>query len=194
MATYACLLLFYLVPDTVYDYLTPRDTKWRISLIVFMFSFVFPVLNIFIMYRLKRLPSMILSKQADRTSPYIMTSLFYFGLFYLMKDINIWPSLKLFVVGGGIAILLTAMINFKTKISAHMVGMGGLLGVVISVSYLIQFNMTPIYMSLIVLAGLVGFARLVLDEHKPFQIYLGFFLGLLLQTILFFSFQKFIFA
>lgn len=194
MATYACMILFYIVPDTVYDYLTPRDTKWRISLIVFMFSFVFPVLNIYILYKLKRLPSMILSNQMDRTFPYIMTSLFYFGLFYLMKDINIWPSLKLFVVGGGLAILLTALINFKTKISAHMVGLGGLLGVMISVSYLIRFDMIYVYMAIIILAGLVGFARLLLEEHKPLQIYLGFFLGLILQTTLFFSFQRFIFA
>lgn len=194
MATYACMILFYIVPDTVYDYLTPRDTKWRISLIVFMFSFVFPVLNIYILYKLKRLPSMILSNQMDRTFPYIMTSFFYFGLFYLMKDINIWPSLKLFVVGGGLAILLTALINFKTKISAHMVGLGGLLGVMISVSYLIRFDMIYVYMAIIILAGLVGFARLLLEEHKPLQIYLGFFLGLILQTTLFFSFQRFIFA
>ena len=137
---------------------------------------------------------MTLSDRNDRTFPYIMTSLFYFGLFYLLKDINIWPSLKVLVVGAGLAILLTALINLKTKISAHMVGLGGLLGVMVSVSYLIRFDMTPVYIVIIVLAGLVGFARLALDEHRPFQIYLGFFLGLLLQMTLFFSLQKLIFA
>ena len=119
---------------------------------------------------------------------------FYFGLFYLMKDINIWPSLKLFVIGGGLAILLTALVNFKTKISAHMVGMGGLLGVIISVSYLIRFDMTFIYLILILISGLVGTSRLILKEHRPFQIYVGFMMGLVLQIGLFFSLQKLIFA
>jgi len=194
MATYGCLLLFFGIKNTVYDFLTEFDTKWRISVVVFIFSFVFPVLNIYILYKLKRIPGITLSNQSDRTFPYIMTSLFYFGLFYLLMDINIWPSIKLFIVGGGVAILLTALINLRSKISAHMVGVGGLLGVLISVSCLIKFDMTPFYIGIIVLAGFIGFARLQLQEHKPYQLYAGFFLGLLVQTTLFFMFQKLTFA
>ena len=194
MGTYGCLLLFFGIKDTVYDYMTPFETKWRISLIIFMFSFVFPVLNIYILYKLKRIPGITLSNQKDRTFPYVMTSLFYFGLFYLLMDINIWNSMKLFIVGGGLAILITALINLKYKISAHMVGIGGLLGVLISVSYLIKFDMTLFYILVITLAGFIGFARLKLEEHKPSQIYSGFFLGLIVQTSLFFALQKIIFA
>jgi hypothetical protein len=194
MATYGCLLLFFGANNTMYDYLTPLDTKLRLTLIVFVFSFVFPVLNLFVLYRLKRIPSITLSNRGDRTYPYIMTALFYFGLFYLLIDINIWNSLKLFILGGGIAILLTAFINLKTKISAHMVGIGGLLGILISISFLLQFNMTFFYIVVILIAGIVGTARLILEEHKPFQLYLGFLLGCSIQIILFFSLQKIIFA
>ncbi|WP_317898748.1 hypothetical protein [Aurantibacillus circumpalustris] len=194
MATYGCLLLFFGIKDTVYDYLTEFDAKWRITLVVFVFSFVFPILNIFILYKLKRIPEIILSNQADRTFPYVMTSLFYFGLFYLLLDINIWPSIKLFIIGGGVAILLTAIINLKTKISAHMVGVGGLLGVLISISYLIKFDMTLFYILVIILAGFIGFARLELNEHKPYQIYLGFFLGIVVQLTLFSALHKLTYA
>jgi len=120
--------------------------------------------------------------------------LFYFGLFYLLLDINIWNSIKLFIVGGGIAILITAFLNLKFKISAHMLGVGGLLGVLMSVAYLIQFNMTPFYIAVIILAGFIGFARLKLDEHKPYQLYVGFALGLIVQLSLFFVLQKTTFA
>lgn len=194
MATYGCLLLFFGIQNTVYDYLTPFDAKWRMSLVIFMFSFVFPALNIFILYKLKRIPTISLSNQKDRTFPYVMTALFYFGLFYLLMDINIWNSLKLFILGGGIAILLTALLNLKFKISAHMVGIGGLLGVLISVSFLTKFDMTMFYVLVIVLAGIIGFARLMLNEHKPYQLYLGFLLGLTVQISLFFGLQKMIFA
>ncbi len=189
-----CLLLFFGIHNTVYDYLTPFDTKWRISIIVFMFSFVFPVLNIYILVKLKRIPNFTLSDQKDRTFPLFITALFYFGLFYLLMDVNIWNSVKLFVIGGAVAILITTLINLRYKISAHMVGLGGVLGVLISVSYLIQFNMTPYYIATIIIAGLVAFARLVLQEHKPAQLYLGFFLGLIVQSSLFFGLQKMIFA
>ncbi|MBX3163376.1 MAG: hypothetical protein KF900_02760 [Bacteroidetes bacterium] len=194
MLTYACLLLFYGIHNTVYDFLTPFNTKWRIVLLVFMFSFAFPVLNLFLLYRLKRIPSITLSNQQDRTFPYIMTSLFYFGLFYLLMDINIWNSIKLFIIGGGISMLLAALINLKFKISAHMIGIGGLLGILISISYLTKYDLTIFYIIVIITAGLIGFARLQLQEHKPSQIYLGFLLGLLVQIGLFFGLSKITFA
>jgi hypothetical protein len=194
MTTYGCLLLFFGIKNTVYDYMTELDAKWRISIIVFAFSFVFPAVNIYIMYRLKRIPNILLSNKRDRTFPYIMSSLFYFGLFYLLFDINIWPSVKLFIVGGGITILLTAIINLKFKISAHMAGIGGLLGVIISISHLIKFDMTVFYMLLILIAGIIGVSRLILKEHKPYQLYLGFLLGLAVQTGLFFVMKELTFA
>lgn len=194
MATYVCVLLFFGIHNTVYDYLTPFETKWRISIIVFMFSFVFPVLNIYILVKLKRIPNLTLSNQKDRTFPLFITALFYFGLFYLLMDINIWNSIKLFIIGGAVCILITTLINLKYKISAHMVGLGGVLGILISVSYLIRFDMTPYYIIIIIITGIVAFARLVLNEHKPAQLYLGFFLGLIVQSILFFTLQKITFA
>ena len=194
MVTYGCLLLFFGIKNTIFDYMTPVDTKWRITIIVFVFSFVFPILNIFILYKLKRLPSLTLSKQSDRTFPYIMTSLFYFGLFYLLKDINIWNPLKLFILGGGLGILLSAFINLKFKISAHMVGVGGLMGSLLSLSYLIKFDMTLFYIACIIAAGLIGTSRLYLKEHKPYQLYTGFLLGLMVQTGLFFVFERSNFA
>lgn len=189
MATYGSILMFFGIKNTIFDYMTPFDAKWRITAIVFIFSFVFPVLNIVILYKLKRLPSLTLSNQSDRTFPYVMTSIFYFGLFYLLKDINIWAALKFSILGAGIAILLTAIINLKYKISAHMVGVGGLLGILIALSHLIRFDMTVFYIIAIVVAGMVGASRLHLKEHRPSQLYTGFLLGLLVQTMLFFTFE-----
>jgi hypothetical protein len=194
MATYGCFLIFFGIRNSVYDIMTPFETKWRITFVVFLFSFVFPVMNIAVLYKLKRIPSLTLSKQSDRTFPYVMTALFYFGLFYLLKDLNIWNSVKLFILGAGIGILLTAIINLRYKISAHMIGAGGLLGVLISVSYLIKFEMTLFYIIVIIMAGLVGMSRLYLEEHKPSQLYTGFLLGLIVQGGLFFLFRTSTFA
>lgn len=189
MCTYGCLLLFFGIPDTMYDYLTTVEDKWRITFVVFVFSFLFPVINIYLLYKLKRIPTLTLSGQKDRTFPYLITALFYFGLFYLMFDIRIWSVIKLSIFISGFAILLTALINLRYKISAHMVGIGGLLGALISISIITPFNITLFFVPLILLAGLTGFARLKLEEHRPSQVYAGFFLGLITQTILFLTMQ-----
>ena len=189
MASYGCAMLFFVIPDSIYNYLTPFDNKIRITLMVMLFTFIFPALNIIVMYKLKRIQSINLSDKNERTYPYITTSIFYFGLFYLLKDLNIWNNIKLYVLGGGIIIFLCALINLRYKISAHMAGIGGLLGLLIIAAYLIQVNMVPYYIAVILLAGIVGSARLVLHEHKPSQIYAGFILGLLTQLILFIGFH-----
>lgn len=190
MATYGSLLMFFGIRNTIFAYMTNFDVKWRICLIVFLFSFLFPALNIVVLYKLKRLPSLSLSNPSERTFPYIMTSMFYFGLFYLLKDVNIWNELKLFILGGGTAILLCALINTKTKISAHMTGLGGLLGSLICLSWLLKYDMTMLYIICILVSGVVGSARLYLKEHKPLQLYMGFFLGLAVQSLVFVIFEK----
>ncbi len=194
MATYGCLMLFFLIPDTVYDYLTPLNNKIRITFVVFLFTCLFPIINIFLLYKFKRVRSITLSHQEERTYPYLTTTIFYFGLFYLLMDVNIWNNIKTFIVGGGLAILACALINIKYKISAHMTGIGGLLGILIASSYLIKFDMTIYYILVIVIAGLIGTSRMILKEHSASQVYSGFFLGLLIQIILFFSFHQIIFA
>src|SRR4030095_12815976 len=115
--------------------------KWQITITVFVFTFMLPVLNIYLMYKLKRIHSVTLSNRKERTFPYIMTAIFYFGLFYLFYDIRIWETIKIFIFCAGAGILITALINLKYKISAHMVGLGGLIGMMASLTILLNYNM-----------------------------------------------------
>jgi hypothetical protein len=194
MATYGCAFLFFGMQDTMYEFIITSGTKFRLTAIVFTFTFLLPMLNMVVMYKMKRLPNLVLSNQKDRTFPYLTTAIFYFGLFYLLMDLNIWNILKVFIVGAGLAIVLTALINIKYKISAHMVGIGGLLGVIIAASFMLQSNFTILYVVVILIGGLIGLSRVYLKEHSNPQIYLGFLLGICVQIGLFYGFQNFIFS
>jgi len=190
MASYACLLLFFGFKDSVFELMTSTGSKWQITITVFAFTFMLPVLNIYLMYKLKRIHSLMLSNRNERTFPYIMTAIFYFGLFYLFYDLRIWGTIKIFVFCAGTAILLTALINLKYKISAHMVGLGGLIGMMVSLSMLLHYDMMIFILIAVIISGLVGSSRIFLKEHSPSQIYSGFFLGLCCQFILFLPLQK----
>lgn len=192
MSTYGSMLLFFVIKNTVFDFLTPINIKLFLLITIFVFSFFFPMLNIFILFKIKKINALTLSIQKDRTLPYIISSLFYFSLFYFLSETPIWKSIKLFILGGGIAILLTALINLKFKISAHMVGIGGILGLLISISYIIQFDFTFFYILIIIISGIIGSSRLILMAHKPVEIYSGFLLGLVIQILLFFNLEKII--
>ena len=191
MCSYGSFLFFFFLKGSVYYYLTPLNLKWVIIAMIFSFSFVLPVINIYILYRLNRISSLKMENQKERTFPYVLTSCFYFGLFYLFLDLSVWPSIKVLIFGGGLAILITAIINMKYKISAHMVGIGGLLGSLMVIAYTLKYNAVPQMVFLILLAGTIATSRLYLKAHEPKQIYAGFFLGLITQVSVFLSFLFF---
>lgn len=171
--------------------MTPLKLKWIISAMIFSFSFILPVINIYILYKLKRISSFTLEHQNERTFPYILTACFYFGLFYLFLDLNIWPSIKVLIFGGGLSVLLTAIINMKFKISAHTVGIGGLIGALMMISLVLKYNAVPEIAVLFLIAGIVASSRLYLEAHTPKQIYSGFALGILTQVFVFLLFLNF---
>lgn len=190
MTSYGCAILLFGMTGTVYDYLTPLKARWSLLSMVFLITFVLPVLNIYLLYRLRRIPSLLLSDPKHRGFPYLITALFYFGLVYLLFDVNFWNSIKVFVFGAGMAILLTALINLRYKVSAHLVGFGGLLGVLISASMMLSTDITWMYVVLVLLAGMVGSARMYLEEHTNGELVSGFVLGLLVQLGLFLTLRQ----
>lgn len=171
--------------------MTPLKLKWIISAMIFSFSFILPVINIYILYKLNRISTFTLKEQSERTFPYILTSCFYFGLFYLFLDLNIWPSIKVLIFGGGLSVLLTAIVNLKYKISAHTVGIGGLIGSLMMISLVLKYNAVPEIAVLFLIAGIIATSRLYLEAHSPKQIYSGFLLGMVTQIVVFTFFLNF---
>ena len=111
---------------------------------------------------------------------------------------SIPAAYTIFVLGATIALFAAFFVNIFSKISMHTVGMGGLIGMVmitmllysydsftIDSSYLgtFQVSMNTLLMVVIVLAGLVGTARMILDAHTNKELYSGFFVGIFSQFI-----------
>lgn len=191
MATYGCLLVFFGLTDTIYAMFTPLRLKVVITIIVFVFTFLLPVLNLLILYKLNYVSSLSIEERNQRTFPLILTSICYFGLFYMVQDFNIWPAIKLFVLGGGVCILFTAIINIWWKISAHMIGIGGMFGVLLALGGLMQLHLLVVVSLCVLLAGIIGFARLYLNAHTHNQVYAGFVFGGITQFSLFLLAQNF---
>lgn len=194
IATYVCLLVFFGLTDSIYYVFTPLRLKIVITITVFAFTFLLPVLNLLILLKLNYISSLKIEQRRERTFPLLMTSLCYFGLFYMIYDFNLWPAIKLFILGGGICIFITAIINLWWQISAHMVGIGGMLGVLIALCYYVQMPLFTVISLCIFCAGIIGFARLKLNAHTPQQVYAGFITGCVTQFSLFFLAQSLTFV
>jgi len=167
-----------LFTDNYFSYFFNLRVKLMLLAITFSFTCLLPVFNLFVLKRFKLITSYYLEDGRERTFPYVITAMFYMGMAYLIKDFQI-PSIYIsFLFAAAISIILTAVINLKWKISAHLIGMGGLAGSVLALSFILHQNLLIWFCLIVLAAGLTAFARLALNAHTPKQVYVGFLVGL----------------
>ena len=176
--------------------LTPLNLKLVILSVTFIFTFLLPTINAFILLKMGRIKSLEMETNTERIIPYSSAALYYFALFYLLHHANfpefyrvtVIDFLNLLNLGAAICILLTLIINFKWKISAHTIGIGGLTGGVLGMMYRLQLDLQYFFIALLFCSGIVAYARLKLNAHTPAQVYIGFALGFLIELGLMFFF------
>lgn len=180
MPTYGVMLLF------VYTYFGVIYTRqfWLIISPIFLFSFVIPAILIFMLFRMGIISDLSLTKRRERFYPYLITLLSYTAMMIFYYRMNM-PKWFLLMIAASIAIMVAAIvITLWWKISAHMFGIGGLVGGAMSVSYFVErSNPYYLFMGLFILAGLVGTSRLILKRHTLPQVIAGFLLGFLLSFV-----------
>jgi Na+-transporting methylmalonyl-CoA/oxaloacetate decarboxylase gamma subunit len=183
MPTYGFLLLFF--TSNYISTFIPIHIKLVILGVTFVFTFILPAINAFILLKMGRIKSLEMENPTERIIPYASTALYYFALFYLFYNAEQFPAIfKIMILGAAVSILLTLLINFKWKISAHTIGIGGIAGAALGIMYRLQIDLHSIFILILFFAGLVGYARLKLDAHSPAQVYTGFGVGLVVELAL----------
>lgn len=175
MPIYSIMLLFVYTPYFGHQYI---NRYWSILTPAAVFSFVVPGLLIFAVYKMKLISDLSLKVRKERFIPYliVLTSYSLMIIYYIRMGM---PGWFIMLASSSIFVILVAIfITIWWKISAHMFGVGGLVGGVMSVSYFIErANPYQLFISLFILAGLVGTSRLILKRHTPLQVLGGFILG-----------------
>lgn len=196
MLTYMLLLLL-----TVNPYLFGvnkiGDSSYLILMVFFSTVFI-PGFSILMMKFLGLIESIELKNQQERIGPYIITGVFYLWMYRnILDNPNIPIAFKIFVLGATIGLFVAFFINLFSKISMHTLGMGGLLGMILITMFQyshglfwvdfsifkFQMSMTQLLMSIILLSGLVGTARLFLKAHEQQEVYGGYLVGMFAQFI-----------
>lgn len=180
MALYAvCLLFLY----TDFRFLFAGQFT-RFFIPILLLSCVVPLTCIYLMKRMGLISDYDMTKKNERFVPFLATFLSYSILvyFFYLSGMYIW---FLSVLAAPLILLIIgAIVTFYWKISTHMMGIGGLLGCIMSVSYNIKgLNLSFLFIILFILAGCLGVARLVLKRHTPAQVYVGFLVGLIVSYL-----------
>lgn len=176
-------LLIIFNTDSYINYTIPFELKKAIILLIATSTFIIPLLISLLLVNKKIINSLEMETTKERIIPYAFTIVFYVFTLIMIKRAPIPPIIFNFVIGATLSVIIAFIINIKWKISAHMIGIGGLLGALISISAMLEVYVTPYIVFTILVAGLVGTSRIILKAHNQLQIYAGFLVGLFCQII-----------
>ena len=160
-----------------YMSLLPMMYKLVMLAMVYLLTVVAPSLLIHLYRLCQGWTSHELGRKERRLVPYIISIVCYFGCFFWMEYRNTPRVISIIVVVALTIQMVCALINIWWKISTHTAAIGGVAGGL--VSYSIAFSFNPLWWLcfVLILAGAVGTARMILRQHSLSQVVTGFLVG-----------------
>ena len=179
---YAVWFLVYIHPSYFSGFSTAAK-KYTILIVIYNLVF-FPLLSVLLLKAVGFIQSIFLKTQKDRIIPYMACGIFFFWGYTIFKQQDLYPTiLPSFILGIFLASSGALLANIYFKISMHAIAMGGLLSLFIIISNSNTMLMSWPLSIVILIAGLVCTARLLISDHTPKDIYTGLFIGMLSQLI-----------
>ena len=145
----------------------------------------FPLLCTLLLKALGFIESIQMKTSKDRIIPLIATMIFYFWNYWVMKNQAAPLSLRVLMLGAYWGVILVFMANIFVKVSMHTAAAGGAIGIIIVLMMIGNFNLLIPLLITLLIGGIIGTARMVLHAHKPGEIWLGYFIGILVQLAAF---------
>jgi len=149
-------------------------------------TIIFPLLIIFLMKRQGYIQSFQMENRKERRYPYLITAIFYILTYNMFRQLQLPDMYIFYMMGASILLIIVVIINLWWMISTHMVGIGGVAGLVIGLAIKMGIDLMFLIMIITFIAGVIGFARLKLNSHKPSEIYAGFIVGAIVMTGIFY--------
>lgn len=162
-----------------------RGYSIYIFLSVFLLTFMIPLALIPLFYYTHLARSLQFSERRERLLPLYITLIFYTAAYILIQKLPVSQVYQRLLFSCCLSVLFVLAISYFWKISAHLVGWGGIVGLILILSFRFNSDLMLYLIFAIMATGITAFARLRLDEHKPMQIYSGFLMGLLIMITVF---------
>jgi len=156
---------------------TPVEKQLFLTTWIFLNTALIPFLFTAVLRWRNLVSSVQLHTREDRIVPFTFALFFYLTNYWLMRDIPMPTVIYSLFLGSSVAVALALAITFFTKVSIHMIGMGGLTAAIYGMAGLYHLPIAGLVMIGIVASGLVGSARYLLESHTLGQICLGWVIG-----------------
>ena len=165
--------------------LLPYGTRVTVLLLCMGITCILPLIFLSVLTHFKLVKDLHVDQREQRLLPYLFTALCYGVAAYFLFYRHSPQWFVMFLVGSALTVIVLALINLKWKISAHMAGIGGVIALVyqIHVQGLSAFYLLWLLCIIIVVAGLLGSARMVLKRHNIWQVLAGLLVGFMCVSL-----------
>ncbi len=184
MPTFAFIILLF--SKSYIGYTVSIYGKSILISLIFILTFIIPALLIGLLKKTNVISSLALGKREERTYPFLIVALFYYLTYRLFLNYQLPNTFYTVILSSAFVVVITLLINFFWKISAHLMGIGSIVGAILALNVILSIDYLYLILVSLILSGLLGSSRLKLEAHSPAQVYAGFGVGFFITFILFF--------
>lgn len=182
MPTIGVLLYFLITPLRI-----PEKQQYLVLGIVFLSSYVLPIILLVLLKALGLIKSYQVTEIKERKIPLALMTILFYALGRLFYNHTLTQELANLFFGTSLSLIMVyALFLFKLKSSLHVLSFGNAIGFFLFYSLYSGINVLPIVAILFLLGGILGASRLHLKAHTSVEVYVGFFLGMIGQTVAYF--------
>ena len=157
-------------------------TPFSIPFLAFLVLFIFSYLRIMpLQYKLIVLG--VVYCFTRRYIPFILTITSYVFCLLMMHRLNIPWYMTGIILSALVVMIICVIVNLKWKLSEHMAGAGAVIGGLVAFSALFSYNPVWWLCLFILVAGVLGTARIILRHHTLGEVMGGFAVGLICSLL-----------
>ena len=179
MPTYSLIVLFSL--SGYFNFITSTVVKEALFAIIVFNTLLMPLMIIWLLRKRGYIRSFEMNDPHERIIPFFCTAILMFITYYMILRLSLPRIFAFLLLGAASSVIIATLITSKWKVSIHMIGIGGLAGMLFGLTELFMIDFRFPFMVCLLIAGIIGVARLTLQSHKQLQIYTGFLLGFICE-------------
>ena len=169
----------------IFSYLRIMPLQYKLIVlgVVYCFTILMPTLTIFIFRKINGFSPEELVERKRRYIPFILTITSYVFCLLMMHRLNIPWYMAGIILSALVVMIICVIVNLKWKLSEHMAGAGAVIGGLVAFSALVSYNPVWLLCLFILVAGVLGTARIILRHHTLGEVMGGFAVGLICSLL-----------
>ncbi len=163
--------------------LLPIEYRLQVVALIYLFTILLPTWLIHFYRQHQGWTLIELGHRERRVVPYIISILCYLSCVWILTWLNVFHFVSSIVMTALMVQIVCAIINVWWKVSTHSAAIGGMGGALLVFAEIFTFNPIWWFSLTLLVAGLLGSARIILRQHSLGQVVAGFGVGFVCAII-----------